>query len=282
MSLEVPSAGPRHNWRHAIIRMLLTFTLLYASLYAGGCAFQRRLIYFPTKLDPGSAEKAADQEGFRAWRNSSGKIIGWNLPATNNPSASVLIVHGNAGCALDRGYIARPIHDAAPFDVYILEYPGYGARGGAPSLTSFVAAADEAFDTLPRNRPRYIVSESLGAGVAAHIAKTHPSEAAGLLLFAPYNNLASVAQYRMPFLPAYLILLDRYNPAEWLKDYGGPIKIVLAEQDEVIPMKFGRRLFDSYDGPKTLQIVPHAHHNDIAAQSPDWWRETFLYLRGGK
>jgi len=59
----------------------------------------------------------------------------------------------------------------------------------------------------------------------------------------------------------------RYKPAEWLKDYRRPIKIVLAELDEVIPIKFGRRLFDSYTGPKTLQIVPNAHHNDIAAQS---------------
>ena len=281
MSLEVPSAGPRLNWKNGVNRIFLRLTLFYALLCAGGCALQRRLIYFPTRLDPGSAEKAADQEGFRAWRNSSGKIIGWNLPATNTPSASVLIVHGNAGCALDRVYIARPIHDAAPFDVYILEYPGYGARSGAPSLSSLVAAGDEAFDALPKNLPRYIVSESLGAGVAAHIAKAHPSEAAGMLLFAPYNNLASVAQNRMPFLPAYLMLVDRYNPAEWLKDYSGPIKIVLAEQDEVTPMKFGRRLFVSYHGPKTLQIVPHAHHNDIAAQSPDWWRETFLYLREG-
>jgi len=74
-------------------------------------------------------------------------------------------------------------------------------------------------------------------------------------------------------------LLDRYNPAEWLKHYRGPIKIVLAELDEVIPMKCGRRLFDSYTGPKTCQVVPNAHHNDIAAESPGWWKGSFLFLR---
>ena len=279
MSLEVLSAEPNLKWKRGVNRISVMLMLLYALLCAGSCAFQRRLIYFPTRLDPGSAEKAADQEGFLAWRNRSGQIIGWNLPATESPSASVLVVHGNAGCALDRAYIARPIHDAVPFDVYVLEYPGYGARSGLPSLSNLVAAGNEAFDALPPNLPKYIVSESLGAGVAAHIAKRHPSEAAGMLMFAPYNNLASVAQNRIPLLPAYLILVDRYNPAEWLKDYSGPIKIVLAELDEVIPMKFGRRLFDSYTGPKTFQIVPNAHHNDIAVQSPVWWRETFLFLR---
>src|SRR6266436_206940 len=109
MSLEVPPAGPRLNWKNGVNRIFLRLTLLYALLCAGGCAFQRRLIYFPTKLDPSYAEKAAEREGFLAWRNKSGEIIGWNLPASESPSACVLVVHGNAGCALDRAYIAQPI-----------------------------------------------------------------------------------------------------------------------------------------------------------------------------
>jgi len=279
MPINVLSAEPHRKGKRGVIRIFLLLTILYALLCAGGCALQRRLIYFPTRLGPGIAEEAADKEGFLAWRNRSGQIIGWYLRASESASASVLVVHGNAGCALDRVYIARPIHDAVPFDVYIMEYPGYGARGGSPNLSSLLAAGDEAFDALPQNLPRYVVSESLGAGVAAHIAKTHPSAVGGMLLFAPYNNLASVAQNKMPLLPAYFILLDRYNPAEWLKDYRGRIKIVLAELDEVIPIKFGRRLYASYAGPKKFQVVPNAHHNDIAVQSPGWWRESFLFLQ---
>jgi len=89
--------------------------------------------------------------------------------------------------------------------------------------------------------------------------------------------LASVAQAKMPFLPAWLLLWDRFDPEDWLKDYHGPVKIVLAGADEIIPTRFGRRLFDSYTGPKTLQIVPGAHHNDVAAQPPEWWQETFSF-----
>jgi len=59
--------------------------------------------------------------------NPAGRIIGWKLSATSPPIASVLIMHGNAGCAIDRDYLAGPIHDAAPVDVYVLEYPGYGS-----------------------------------------------------------------------------------------------------------------------------------------------------------
>jgi pimeloyl-ACP methyl ester carboxylesterase len=219
----------------------------------------------------------AAKEGFQAWRNKAGEIIGWKLPATVSPTGSVLVVHGNAGCALNRGYIARPVHEAAARDVYVLEYPGYGARAGSPGMKSFLAAGEEAFALLPDTMPIHLVSESLGAGVASHLAMLHGDRVSGLMMFAPYNNLASVGRRQMPFLPVRLILRDRFNPAEWLKDYRGPVSIVLAGSDEVIPSDLGRKLYDGYAGPKRLQVIEGAHHNDIAEQSPAWWKDKFSF-----
>jgi hypothetical protein len=257
--------------------MLLTLGIAYSLFVFAAAIFQRRLMYFPRTIPPALAEPAAAELGFVAWRNPSGQIIGWKLPATSSPTTSILITHGNAGCAIDRGYLADPIHDAAPVDVYVLEYPGYGSRSGSPDKRSILATAGEAFDLLTNGLPKYLVSESLGAGVACDLARTHPTEVAGLVLFMPYHNLASVAQRKMPLLPAYFLLLDRFNPAECLKDYRGPVKIVLAGADEIIPLESGRRLFEGYQGPKTLQIIPGAHHNDIAGQSPVWWKEVFSF-----
>ncbi len=161
-------------------------------------------------------------------------------------------------------------------DLFVLEYPGYGTRSGSPSLTSLLAAGEEAFAALT-NMPIYVVSESIGAGVAAHLARTHPKEVAGMLLFAPYNNLASVAQSKMPLLLPYLFLRDRYQPAEWMKDFRGPVSIIIPAADEIIPPKAGQRLFDSYAGPKSLQIIPGAGHNEVAEQSPEWWQKIFVF-----
>ena len=71
---------------------------------------------------------------------------------------------------------------------------------------------------------------------------------------------------------------DRFRPADWLKEYRGPVQIVLAGADEIIPTERGRRLHEGYVGPKRLQIVPGARHNDVAGQSPEWWREVFAFL----
>jgi pimeloyl-ACP methyl ester carboxylesterase len=268
---------PKPNCWKPSLRVLLTLAIIYILFALVVMCLQRRLIYFPRIIPSGLAEAAAAELGFVPWRNPSGQIIGWKLPASSASAGSVLVVHGNAGCAMDRGYIAKPIHDAVNVDVYVLEYPGYGARDGSPGKQSFFAAGTEAFELLPDSLPKYVVSESIGAGVACHLAGTHPKEVAGLMLFAPYHDLASVAQRRMPFLPAYLLLLDRFNPAEDLKNYHGPVKFVVAGADEIIPSGSGRQLFADYSGPKTLQIIPGAHHNEVAEQSPEWWKEVFLF-----
>jgi hypothetical protein len=259
--------------------MLLLALAAYSVLSLIACVCQRRLIYFPTKIPADAVESAAPEHGFAPWKNPDGRIIGWKIPASGPATGSVLIVHGNAGCALGRDYIAQPIHETAAVDVFVLEYPGYGAREGSPSKTSLVAAAEEAFRLLPSGLPKYVVSESIGAGVACQLARNHPSEVAGLALLAPYHNLASVAQRQMWFLPAYWFLLDRFNPAVDLKNYRGPVQFVVAGADEILGPETGRKLFAGYAGPKNLQVFPGAHHNDVAGQPAVWWRNVFKFWR---
>lgn len=257
--------------------MLLTLIIGYGVIVVAIAIFQRRLIYFPTKLSVSVAEQVAAQNGFTQWRNESGAIIGWKIAANGSSLGSVLVAHGNAGCALDRDYFTQPIHEALPVDVYVLEYPGYGARGGSPGLTTWLAAGEEAIKSLPHEVPVYLVSESIGAGVVAHLAKAFPERIKGLALFVPYDDLGSVGQASMPFFPVKLMMRDRFQPARWLEDYRGPVKVVLAGADEIIPTKFGQRLFDSYQGPKSLHVIPGARHNDVAEQPPEWWQEVFAF-----
>lgn len=267
--------------RRSFIRVLQLLLIVYLLIALAVLIFQRRLIYFPTKIPAEVIESVAAGHGFAPWKNTAGEVIGWKMTRTN-ATASVLIVHGNAGCALSRDYIAQPIFDASEVNVFVLEYPGYGARGGSPSKASFNIAAEGAFQLLPKNFPRYVVSESIGAGVACELAKNHPQEIAGLALFVPYHNLASVAQRQFWFLPAYFFLRDHFDPEECLKNYRGPVKFAIAEKDEIIGAGSGLRLANGYAGPKSVQEFPNARHNDIASQPSFWWRELFAFWKQGR
>lgn len=265
-----------------IRRVLILIASCYLLICLTACSFQRKLLYFPTKIPPASVEQVAAEHGLSPWKNSNGDIIGWKIPARGPATGSVLIMHGNAGCAVGRDYIAQPIHDGTSLDVFILEYPGYGARSGSPSKATIDAGGEEAFQLLPRNLPRYLVSESLGAGVAADLAGKHPDEVAGMAMLVPYHNLASVAQHQFWFLPAYFFLLDRFNPEAGLKNYHGPVKFAIAGDDEVVTAKSGLRLAESYQGPKEVQVFPEAGHNDVSAEPPAWWRDVVNFWQTGK
>jgi pimeloyl-ACP methyl ester carboxylesterase len=261
------------------MQLLWLPVIAYAALLLIVYFYQRRLIYFSTRFPVSVAMQLTKGSDFVPWKNSAEQIIGWKIPAKTNAIGSVLITHGNAGCALDRDYLMLPIHEAAALDVYVLEYPGYGAREGEPAMESFLAAGEEALNALPKELPVYLVSESIGAGVAAHLAKVQPSRIKGMAMFVPYDDLANVGQASMRFLPVKLLMRDRYRPALWLKDYRGPVKVILAGSDEVISVKFGQQLYDGYDGVKSLQLVTGARHNEVTEQSPEWWREVLSFWR---
>ena len=246
---------------------------------------QRSMIYYPARNDAELLEQDARLKGFTPWTNTAGQTIGYcslAAPDDARPPAAVLITHGNAGYAIHRADYAQLLRDAAPdraLSVYILEYPGYGARPGQPSQHEFLDATDEAVTLIPGDMPLILLGESIGTGVASAMAAAHPERVAGLLLLTPFDSLASVAQHHYPLLPVRWIMRDQYPSQEWLTNYRGPIAIILAENDTIVPAAFGQKLHDSYAGPKKLITADQADHNDLLhTLPPSAWQEALGFL----
>src|SRR5215469_8737562 len=167
---------------------------------------------------------------------------------------------------------AAVIQQAAPLDLFVVEYPGYADRAGKPSERALYEAAAEAFEQLPTNGPTYLLGESLGTGVAACLAGRFPEQVAGVIMLAPFNRLAAVAQAHYLWLPVRLLLTERFPAEAHLRNYHGPLAALVGGQDRVIPQKFGRRLYDGYAGPKRLWEFPHADHGLVMDQTVEVWK----------
>ena len=219
-------------------------------------------------------DEMAQSANLERWTNSSGEFIGLKRVSPRQPAeGQVLIVYGNASYAAGCAHYADDIQGVAALDVFILEYPGYADRPGKPSQKNLFRAADEAFQMLPTNNPVYFLGESLGSGVAAYLAGTHPGRVAGMILLSPYNRLTDVAQYHMPLLPVHLLLVDRFPSEDYLRNYHGPVGVVVDGRDNVVPEKFGLRLYNSYTGPKQLWEFPLGEHTAIAEPPAKFWKE---------
>jgi pimeloyl-ACP methyl ester carboxylesterase len=264
--------------RKLIYRAAILCAILYLLLCIGCAAFQRRLIYFPPAYPPEQVEQYATSQNLQRWKNPSGEPIGWKRLSPVQPAqGQVLITHGNAGCAFQCGHYADVIQQAAPFDVFMVEYPGFENRPGPPSERSIDQASDEAIQLLSTNCPIYLVGESLGTGVAAYLAGKHSNEVAGVVLLAPYNRLAAVGQAHMVIIPVALLLRDRFPSEDYLRAYHGPVAMLVGGRDNVIPERFGRRLYEAYDGPKRLWEFPEGNHGTVMLQPVEIWRQIIAF-----
>jgi uncharacterized protein len=262
------------------VRTVLVAVILAVAGLAALFVLQRRLLYFPDRIGEPEALARAQRSGLVPWRTETGALRGWRTAASAAPRGRVLVVHGNAGSALDRTHYVAAL---APLglDVALVEYPGYGARAGAPGLAALTDAAVEAVDAAAREGgPVWLLGESLGSGVAARAAALRPDAVRGLILVTPFAALADVA--RQHYGPLSALLRDRFAPARELAAYRRPVVVLVAGRDEVVGAEQGRRLFAALPGPKRLVEQQDARHNglDLAPERP-FWREAIAFLEAG-
>jgi pimeloyl-ACP methyl ester carboxylesterase len=257
---------------------VLVVTGLYLVCIVGLTIGQRKLLYYPCKQSIIEAQPNAARIGFQAWQKATGEVIGWIRPSQTGPATrTILLLHGNAGCASAWFHYAQGFQSAEPMDFYILEYPGYGGRSGAPTQSTILHAADDAVASLPQQCGIYIVGESLGTGPACYLAGKYAAKVKGVFLVAPYNNLAAAASAHLPLFPVKWILKDKYPSDQWLKEYHGPLGVLLGGNDSVIPCELGRKLFDGYAGPKKLWFEAGASHDDLHQGAPAAAREVLAF-----
>lgn len=241
-------------------KMVLTTLALVALVYAGICAWmyskQRALMYFPqaTKAD-------AKDTDFGIARNGV-MLNGW-LVNIGQPGA-IIYFGGNA----ERIESMRD-EFAAWFpqsSVYLVPYRGYGASEGVPSEEALLSDALAVFDQVQARQqgaPITMIGRSLGSGVASYVASQRPVEK--LVLITPFDSMASVAQSHYRWLPLRWLMKDRYETTSYLKKYDGPVLVIRAGRDEVIPAASTDRLIASMAKPPQVLDLPEATHNSIDA-----------------
>jgi len=265
-----------------VLRVAGAAVLLLLALAAVAWLAQRHLLYFPTRTDLAVDTRVARARGLEPWLDGSGAFIGWRAPHPDGaPAARAIVLHGNAGTALDRTYLRDVLQGPGlpRVEVLLLEYPGYGPRGGSPTEASIIAATTAAVDLLGPDLPVFLVGESLGSAAASMAAAARP-RVAGLLLLTPVSSVTALARRHYPVVPS-LLLRDTFRADLSLPRYGGKVAFLVAGRDEVAFPDLARALFQAYPGPKRLWEEPAATHNTLRYHPGDpHWTEVWRFLLG--
>ena len=261
-----------------VLKIALTLGVLYACLLLGAWLLQRQLMYFPDTVRTAPELFGLDGVEEVTFKTTGGETIvsWWTKAQPGKPT--LLYFHGNAGTLATRGERVRKYQDKG-YGLFMMTYRGFGGSTGRPSERANVRDAKQAYDVLMSNGVSagdiVLYGESLGSGVATQVAAD--KDCAGVILDAPYTTMTDVAALHYPYLPARLLMTDRYRTKAYIARINAPLLIVHGEEDEVIPVAMGRALFEMAKEPKqiaTFEGAGHADHYVFGSYDVIWqWLE---------
>ena len=233
---------------------ILTTVIL---VYVGLCAFlylaQRSMIYFRT---PEARHVAAEDLRLEL---DGATVQVWLLNAGKEDA--IVYFGGNAES------VHYNIGDFSEFfpdkTVYLVNYRGYGASTGRPSEAALTADALAIFDHASQAHENIsVIGRSLGSGVAIFLAATRPAQR--LVLITPWDSMVNIARSAYPIFPVSVLLKDRYDSLSQASKISMPTMLLIAERDEIIPMRSSLNLAEALDASlTTVTIIDDARHNTI-------------------
>jgi pimeloyl-ACP methyl ester carboxylesterase len=186
---------------HWFLSLLVTLLALYALALGAVALFQERLLFFPEPLPanhhyqlPGVIERQV-------------KVAGATLSALHfrqqGAKGLIFFLHGNGG-NLELWLPDTIVYEQVRFDVFMLDYRGYGKSTGkirserelhADVRAAYLSVADEY-----AGRPIVLYGRSLGSGLAARLASEFGTDL--LVLVSPYTSLRELGRELFPWIGA--------------------------------------------------------------------------------
>ncbi len=259
--------------RSSVKRFLIRWAAIllgpYLVVVVAAMIFETTLVF----IGAGQHWRANPQEPLRdvtlLSADGNGMVCRW-LPPPRPDSPVVVFFNGNGGDVCGCGPLALLLRDKLGSGVLLVDYPGYGKCEGTPSEAGCYANATAAIDWLGREHgipPSRIVPMglSLGGGVAVEMATRYPVRA--VVLVSTYTSLPAAATARFPFLPARMLMRNRFDSISKIGLVTAPAFVAHGTDDRTIPFWQGETLFAAANEPKRFLRMDGKGHNDCLNDS---------------
>lgn len=247
--------------KKAALLLLITYVWLLGYLYFN----QRNVLYHPPDY------RVADDSLTDNWQKKTFQIekdltLEALFSKPSKPNMPVIIYyHGNAS-NIFYAMLKMETYRSQGYGVFLGEYRGYSKNSGKTTEQDLYKDARFYLKWLQdkyRIEPDQIVlyGESLGSGVAVQMATEIKPLA--LILEVPFSSVVDVAAYHYSFIPFLNYLIkDKFENIRKIQNVNTNVFIALSGKDEVIPVAYGKKLYEQANEPKMLKIYEKANHNN--------------------
>ncbi len=191
---------------------------------------------------------------------------------TKQPKGIILYFHGNRDNLQRWSKIAAELGDYSHYDVFVMDYRGYGKSVGKRNEDALNQDALFCYNYVKAQyTPKEIIiyGRSLGTGIAACLASE--VEADKLILETPYHSMNDLARSYFSLFSIEHKLPYKLPSFQYLQNVDCPILILHGTEDEVVPYSSAKKLFDGLSHKNAhLTTIPNGKHNNLSDYK-DYW-----------
>ena len=214
--------------------------------------------------------------------------VGIRLHLIDQSAPTILFFHGNGEIGPEYDDIAR-VYNQKNINFIIADFRGYGFSSGVPNVKNTQSDAHIILDFVLKylkeknySGPLILMGRSLGSVSVLELAKRYPHDFSGLIIesgFAdegPLFKLIGTTAEQAGFNKK-----DGFLNGEKIKKYPGPLLIIHADQDHIIPFSQGELLYTLCPSKnKKILPIPNANHNNILGVSPQqYFKEVESFIK---
>lgn len=220
------------------------------------------------------------------------QLHGWYLPAKKNqdtPPAhgTIYFLHGNGQ---NLSYHIANLYWLTDYgwNVFVMDYRGYGRSQGEPDLKSIIDDAAAGYDWLIENKETpdkvIVLGQSLGGAVAiGMLGLNQDIKVNGLIIDSSFTSHRKIFREiigKSPIFwafqyPLSMGITDKYAPEKYIGRLPStPILIVHSESDQLINKQHSIDLYELASSEKRLWLAPDSRH--IAIWQDAAWQEKLV------
>ena len=240
-----------------VILIIVTYCLLLTFVFF----YQRKLLYHPNFSNHVTGDGLIHSiEKINIKTEDNIDLKGW-FHLKDLKKKTILFFHGNAGTLDNRIYKLNFLGNL-DINFLIIAWRGYSGSSGKPTELGLYQDAKSAVNWLNLKgiveKNIILYGESLGTSVAIEIGQN--KNFAGIILEAPFTSMVDTGKKYYPFFPVKLLLKDKYESKNKIKNIKFPILVMHGKKDKIIPFYMGEAIYNLANKPKFKYFPDNDDH----------------------
>tara|TARA_B110000261_G_scaffold88211_1_gene100675 strand:+ start:2448 stop:3290 length:843 start_codon:yes stop_codon:yes gene_type:complete len=247
--------------RNFILELVIGILGIYVLLLLLLFIFQRNLMYHPEENNYFGDKLKVDIEKVKITTSDNINLLGWFHKKNLEKFKTIVYFHGNAGKLENRTHKLNHFKDMN-VNFLIISWRGFSGNDGKPFEEGLYDDGNSAIEWLKNTglveQDIIIYGESLGTGIAIEIAQN--KNFAGLILETPFTSMTEAAKNFYPYIPVNLLLKDKYQNNQKIKNINIPVLIMHGEADQIVPFWMGKKIYEIANQPKYSYFTKYDDH----------------------